>query len=117
MVFQPPLFSRRLPVPTLVTVTSSLLFIIFLLAVGRSDVRAKASSYLPGAIKSPDTVKDVFNMTSPGIVEDAFNRTSPDIVENVFNRTLGVSTLYHPTWPLSGLRTNKRQLISSRRSL
>lgn len=67
MLLQKLVFTRRPSGPTIVMVTSSLLFILFLSA-SRSSVRAKASAYFPGS-----------------------DSTDLDILQDVFNRTLGVS--------------------------
>lgn len=68
MLLQKPVLTRRPSGPTVVIVTSSLLFILFLLTASHSGVRAKASAYFPG-------------------------NDSSDILQDVFNRTLGVSVL------------------------
>jgi hypothetical protein len=65
MLLQKPILTRRPSGPTIVIVTCSLLFILFLLTASRS---AKASAYFPGS-------------------------DSSDFLQDVFNRTLGVSVL------------------------
>jgi hypothetical protein len=62
MLLQKPVLTRRPSGPTIVAVTGSLLFVLFLLTASRSGVRAKASAYFPGS-DSSGISKDVLNRT------------------------------------------------------